>query len=67
MSIVDKAKGLLGKNREKAKDGVDKAADVIDDKTGGKHTDKIESAAEKAKDMIDDLAPDEGATPANPS
>ena len=56
MSIMDKAKGLLGKNRDKAKDGVDKAADVIDDKTGGKHTDKIESGAEKAKDIIDDLA-----------
>jgi hypothetical protein len=64
MSILNKAKGLLGKNREKAKDGVDKVADVVDDKTGGKHTDKIESAAEKAKDMIDDLAPDEGAPPA---
>jgi hypothetical protein len=64
MSILDKAKGLLGKNRDKAKDGVDKAADLIDDKTGGKHTDKIESAADKAKDLIDDLAPDAETPPA---
>jgi hypothetical protein len=63
MGILDKAKGILGKNKEKAKDGVDKAADVVDDKTGGKHTEKIESAAEKAKDLIDDLAPDDDATP----
>ena len=56
MSIMDKAKGLIGKNRDKAKDGVDKAADVVDDKTGGKHTDKIESGSEKAKDLIDGLA-----------
>ena len=55
MSILDKAKGLVGKNRDKAKDGVDKAADVIDDKTGGAHADKIDAAAEKAKDVIDDL------------
>ena len=56
MSILDKAKGLLGKNSDKAKSGVDKAADVADDKTGGKHTEQIEGAAEKAKDAIDDIA-----------
>ena len=56
MSILDKAKGLLGKNSGKAKDGVDKAADVADDKTGGKHTEQIDGAAEKAKDAIDDIA-----------
>jgi MT0933-like antitoxin protein len=55
MSILDKIKGLIGKNRDKAKGGVDKAADVVDDKTGGAHTDKIDAAAEKAKDVIDDL------------
>jgi antitoxin protein of toxin-antitoxin system len=56
MSILDKAKGLLSKNNDKAKGGVDKAADVADDKTGGKHTEQIEGAAEKAKDAIDDIA-----------
>ena len=57
MSIMDKAKGLLGKNREQAKTGVDKAADVADQKTGGAHTAHIDGAAEKAKDAIDDLPP----------
>lgn len=68
MSIMDKAKGLLGKNRDKAKAGVDKAADVIDDKTGGKHSDQIESGAEKVKDVIDGLADgaDAAATDAAP-
>ena len=61
MSIMDKAKGLLGKNRDKAKAGVDKTADVIDDKTDGKHSDEIEDGAEKVKDVIDGLAAD-GAT-----
>jgi len=55
MSILDKAKGLVGKNRDKAKDGVDKGAAVVDKKTGGAHSDKIEAGAEKAKDVIDDL------------
>ena len=58
MSIIDKAKGIIGKNRERAKVGVDKAADVVDDKTDGKHTDKIDDGAEKVKDIIDDLADD---------
>ena len=58
VGILDKAKGLLRQNKDKAKGAVDKTADVIDDKTGGKHTDKIESGAEKAKDAIDKLASD---------
>ena len=55
MSILDKAKGLLGKNRDQAKGGVDKAADVVDKKTGGAHTDKIDMGADKAKETIDKL------------
>ena len=57
MSILDKAKGLIGKNRDKAKDGVDKGAGIVDNKTGGAHTDKIDSAADRAKDEIDKLPP----------
>ena len=55
MSILDKAKSLIGKNSDKAKTGVDKAADVVDDKTGGTHTEQIDGAAEKAKDAIDGI------------
>jgi hypothetical protein len=57
MSILDKAKGLIGKNRDKAKDGVDKGAGFADKKTGGAHSDKIDSAADRAKDEIDKLPP----------
>jgi hypothetical protein len=57
MSILDKAKGLIGTNRDKAKDGVDKGAGIVDKKTGGAHTDKIDTAADKAKDEIDKLPP----------
>ena len=55
MGLLDKAKSLIGKHEDQAKDGIDKVADVVDDKTGGKHTEKIEDAAEKAKDAIDKL------------
>ena len=55
MSILDKVKGLIGKNKDKAKGGVDKGAGVADKKTGGAHSDKIDAGADKAKDAIDDL------------
>ena len=58
---VDKAKGLAGKHEDKVDRGIDKAADVADDKTGGKYSDKIDSAADKAKDTLDDFADDENA------
>ena len=35
MGLLDKAKGLIGKNADKVEDAIDKAADVADDKTGG--------------------------------
>ena len=55
MGLLDKAKGLIGKNEKKVDDAIDKVADVIDDKTGGKHHDKIENAADKAHDLVDKL------------
>jgi len=48
MGLFDKAKDLAKKNKNKIADGVDKATDVVDDKTGGKHTDKL--------DKVDDAA-----------
>ena len=60
-SNKDKAQDLVGEHGDSMKDGVDKAADFVDDKTGGKHTDKIEGVAEKAKDGIDKLAGDDKA------
>lgn len=55
MDIVNKIKGVVSGNADKADEVIDKAADLIDDKTGNKHSDKIDSAAEKAKDLIDKL------------
>lgn len=58
MGLMDKAKGLVGDNADKVKDGVDKAADLADEKTGGEHSDKIDMAQEKAHDAIDGLTDD---------
>lgn len=51
-NLGDKAKELIGDHADKVEDGVDKAADLIDEKTGGKYTDKIDGAAEKVKGLI---------------
>ncbi|MFC4782920.1 antitoxin [Nocardioides sp. MAHUQ-72] len=59
MSFFDKAKDALGdavdKHGDKIAGGIDKAAEMVDDKTGGKHADKIATGAEKAKDALDKL------------
>ena len=55
MGLLDKAKSLVAGNKDKVKDGIDKAADLADDKTGKKHTEQIDSAADKAKDAVDKL------------
>ena len=59
MSFFDKAKdaltGAVDKHGEQVAEGIDKAAEMIDDKTGGKHADKLATGAEKAKEALDRL------------
>ncbi len=55
-SLKDKAAELLDEHSDKIKDGIDKAAGLADDKTGGQHTEKISSVADQAKDVVDKLA-----------
>jgi MT0933-like antitoxin protein len=59
MGLMDTLKGWVGGHKDQTKQGVDKAADVADAKTGGSHTEQIDSGAEKGKDAIDKL--DDGA------
>ena len=57
MGLFDKAKKMADGNKDKIADGVDKATDVADDKTGGKHSehlDKVDDAADKWADKNDD-------------
>lgn len=48
MGLMDTAKRLAGKNKDKVADGVDKATDVIDAKTGRKYTDHLQKADDAA-------------------
>jgi hypothetical protein len=63
MGLLDKVKkAIKGKGDEVSK-GIDKVADVVDDKTKGKHSSTIDGVADNAKDLVDELdeAPSKGA------
>ncbi|WP_300677898.1 antitoxin [Nocardioides sp.] len=49
---LGKAEDLAQKNPDKVKDGIEKAKDVISDKTGGKYDDKVDAAADKLTDKL---------------
>ncbi|AIJ22089.1 MULTISPECIES: antitoxin [Amycolatopsis] len=51
MNMFDKAKDALGKNPDKADQGIDKAAEAAKGRFG-EHSDKIDQASEKAKDFV---------------
>jgi MT0933-like antitoxin protein len=53
MSFLDKAKDLLSKNADKVEQAIDKAGDVIDDKTGGKYKDTVDKVQDAAKNAVD--------------
>lgn len=59
MGFMDNIKGkvedAVDDHGDKIADGIDKAADFADDKTGGKYSDKIETGVDKAKDALDGL------------
>jgi hypothetical protein len=59
MGFMDKAKGMLGKNKNKVEGGIDTAADQAKDKLGGKvDAEHIDGAADQAKDAVDKLSDD---------
>lgn len=53
--FADKAKDLAAEHEDQVKQGIDKAADVADEKTEGKYSDQIDQGAEKAKDYVEGL------------
>ena len=54
MGLFDKAKDLAQEHADKVDGAIDKAADAVDEKTGGKYSDKIDRAADAARNALDD-------------
>jgi MT0933-like antitoxin protein len=55
MGFTDKIKGLIGGNKEAVKDGVDKAADVVESKTPDSVDAQVEKGADALKDVVDKI------------
>jgi uncharacterized protein YjbJ (UPF0337 family) len=59
MGFLDNAKDKLSdavdEHGDKIEAGIEKAVDVVDDKTGGKYEDKVDAAQDKASDALDSL------------
>ncbi len=53
--FIDKAKDLASENEEAVEGAIDKAADTVDEKTGGKYSAQIDKGAEAGKDFVEGL------------
>ena len=54
-NIKDKAEALVDSQGEKVGEGLDKAGDFVDEKTGGHHSAQIDGGVEQAKNALDGL------------
>jgi hypothetical protein len=68
MSIVSKVKELLGQHPDQARKGVQKAGDMIDERTGGKYADKVDQAQQRAEEYVqrEGGRPEQGGRPPQP-
>ena len=55
MGFLDKAKDAIQGKEEQLDKAIDKAVDVVEDKTGHAHDDTIDKVADTAKDAVDKL------------
>jgi hypothetical protein len=62
MGIMDKVRSMFGQHADKAETGIEKAGDVVDDKTGGKYESQVDKGQDAARDALGKLS-DEGDAP----
>ncbi|MEU3339336.1 antitoxin [Streptomyces sp. NPDC002144] len=54
-NLKDKAEDIVEAHGEAVGEGLEKAGDIIDDRTDGKYGDQIDTGVEKAKDLVERL------------
>jgi hypothetical protein len=57
MGFLDKIKSLASKNADKVEMAIDKAGDIVDQKTQGKYAGQVDKAQEAAKKAVDKTDP----------
>ena len=50
--FVDKAKDLAGQHPDQVDQGIDKAGDAVDQRTGGQHAEQVDKAQDAARDRL---------------
>ncbi|MEU3061384.1 antitoxin [Streptomyces subrutilus] len=65
MSMLDKLKGMIKGHPDQARQGVEKAGDAFDAKTGNKYRSQVDTAQQKLDEQIGNQppAPGEGRPP----
>jgi hypothetical protein len=69
MGFLDKVKDLVSKNADKVDTAIEKAGDIVDQKTQGKYAgavDKVQEAAKKAAEGTKEQQPPQTPPPAAP-
>jgi MT0933-like antitoxin protein len=64
MGIFDKAKDALSGQGDKADAGVEKAGDMVDEKTEGKYAEQVDKGQDMARDKLSDMTTDQPEPPA---
>ncbi|MFG2778850.1 antitoxin [Streptomyces prunicolor] len=54
--LKDKAEEIAEDHGDKITDGLEKAGDLIDEKTDGKHSEQIDTGVDKAQRLVERLA-----------
>jgi MT0933-like antitoxin protein len=54
MGLLDDAKKFIHKNDDKVDQAIEKAGDLVDDKTGGKYADKVDKVQDIAEEKTGD-------------
>jgi hypothetical protein len=57
MGFLDKVKGLVADNADKVDSAIDKAADIVDQKTQGKYAGQVDKVSDMAKKAVDKTNP----------
>ncbi|GAA1384275.1 antitoxin [Kitasatospora putterlickiae] len=57
MSMFDKLKSMLKGHESQAEKGIDKAGDMVDERTQGKYSGHVDTGQEKLKDQLRDDRP----------
>ncbi|WP_405979879.1 antitoxin [Streptomyces sp. NBC_00158] len=66
MSMLDKLKGMLKGHEDQVRQGVEKAGDAFDAKTGNKYQSQVDMAQQKINEQLGTDAPPENPNPPRP-